>query len=407
MQPSDLRQRAEELVRKAGRDLSVMPVENVYRLVQELEVHQIELNLQNEELRKTQLELEVSRDEYFDLYDFAPTGYLTLEPSGIILNANLRTAMLLEMERASLIHTKLSYFIAPAETEAFSLHLQQVLADEATHTCELQMRKHRGTMFYARLESVGTRDAEGNKNQCRTALIDITERKQAEEDLRHSYEQLWVLTRELKEKEEKERKQFAGELHEEFGQSLTSLMLDLAWVSRRLSTMPSSSSRTAIQAKITSMVGLVDQTGDAVRRMASSIRPSVLDDLGLVAALEWLAQECQARSGIRSEVVLGPQVADKEIPEGQSTTLFRIAQELSTNVMRHSQASEMRISLSEEGEWLVLSVKDNGIGVAQSSIDHPKSFGILGIRERASLLGGECTIVGKPGKGTTATIRLP
>lgn len=184
-------------------------------------------------------------------------------------------------------------------------------------------------------------------------------------------------------------------------------MLDLAWVSRRLSTMPSSSSRTAIQAKITSMVGLVDQTGDAVRRMASSMRPRVLDDLGLVAALEWLVQECQARSGIRCEVVLGPRVADKEFPEAQSTTLFRIAQELSTNVMRHSQASEMRISLSEEGEWLVLSVKDNDIGVAQSSIDHPKSFGILGIRERASLLGGECTIVGKPGKGTTATIRLP
>ena len=233
------------------------------------------------------------------------------------------------------------------------------------------------------------------------------ERKQAEEDLREAYDRMRALSRAVKDTEEKERTQFARELHDEFGQCLTALKLDLAWVARRLRTMSASKSQPAILNKIESMSDLVDQTNQAVRRIAASMRPRVLDDLGLVAALEWQAQECQVRSGIQCEVVVGPHVAEKEIPEAQSTTMFRIAQELSTNVMRHAKASDMWISLNEEGKWLVLSVKDNGIGVTQSSIDYPKSFGILGIRERASLVGGECTIVGKLGEGTTATIRIP
>jgi PAS domain S-box-containing protein len=174
----DLRQRAEELLRTTQTDLADMPGEDVQRLVHELQVHQIELELQNEELREAQVELAESRDRYSDLYEFAPIGYLSLDRDGEIREANLTAATMLEVERGELPGAKVTAFVARESQDDFYLHRREVFSSEAKHVCEIGMRTAGGKLMAVRLECV----AYGPEDDrcCRTALIDVTERKEAE-----------------------------------------------------------------------------------------------------------------------------------------------------------------------------------------------------------------------------------
>ena len=183
--PQTLRARAEAMLRTTGTDIEAMAPEDVQRLVQELQIHQVELELQNEELREAQIALAESRDRYSDLYDFAPVGYLTLDHNGKILEANLTAAKMLGVERARLVGTKISKFVARDFQDQWFLHRQAVFSGETRHTCELNMLRADGTERVIRLESVAHPEPEAAAAEdgsamalvCRTALIDITERK--------------------------------------------------------------------------------------------------------------------------------------------------------------------------------------------------------------------------------------
>jgi signal transduction histidine kinase len=157
--------------------------------------------------------------------------------------------------------------------------------------------------------------------------------------------------------------------------------------------------------EITSMSKLVDTTIQMVREISTELRPGVLDDLGLTAAIEWQAQEFQTRMGIRCSFTSSLEniILDKE----RSTVIFRIFQEALTNVVRHANATRINVSLKEEADNLILEVRDNGEGIKESEISNAKSLGLLGMRERAILLGGEIKISGTPRKGTKVTVRIP
>ena len=182
-QATMLRQRAEGFLGKTSQDIGAMPVQDVQQLVHELQVYQIELEMQNEELRHTQQELETSRDRYSALYDFAPVGYLTLDRAGVIREANLTAARLLGTARGELLRQRLTDFIVPADQDTFYRHRQQVVATPTPQACELAMQRQDGTTFFVRLESLVELDRAGGAPQWRTALSDITERKRAEEAL--------------------------------------------------------------------------------------------------------------------------------------------------------------------------------------------------------------------------------
>ena len=156
-----------------------------------------------------------------------------------------------------------------------------------------------------------------------------------------------------------------------------------------------------LQGKMKSMSRLIDQTIQRVRKIATELRPGVLDDLGLPAAVEWQTQEFQSRTGIKCQLTLHPE--EMTLDPARSTAIFRIFQETLTNVARHADADRVKIRLVEEGGRLVLEVADNGKGITESQISNSKSLGILGIRERALLWGGEGKIEGVPRKGTTVT----
>jgi signal transduction histidine kinase len=157
--------------------------------------------------------------------------------------------------------------------------------------------------------------------------------------------------------------------------------------------------------KITAMLGLTDTTINTVKRIATELRPSVLDDLGLVAAIEWQARQFHDRTGI---IVHCDCVVDHvEVNQQQSTVLFRIFQEALTNVLRHARATQVDVTLAEESGALVLTIKDDGRGITENEKSGPSAIGLLGMRERAHLIGGEIDITGVAGDGTTVTVRLP
>ncbi len=213
-------------------------------------------------------------------------------------------------------------------------------------------------------------------------------------------DQLHALANYLQEMREAERTSIAREIHDEFGQALTALKIDLAWLSRRLP-----EGEPALRDKIRSMTGLVDDSIGLVRRIATELRPGLLDDLGLTAAIEWQAEEFNKRTGI--DVRLELPVEEPTLDRNLATAIFRIFQETLTNVIRHAGASQVWVTLKSTPQEITLTVRDDGSGIAPEEAISPKSLGLLGMRERASAWGGRLVFEGQPGRGTTVRLTLP
>lgn len=228
---------------------------------------------------------------------------------------------------------------------------------------------------------------------------DVTDRHLAKEQLLASREQLRALASRLEKVREEERTGIAREIHDELGQALTGLKMDIAWMKRRL---PRDQE---MMEQCTSIIERIDATMNTVRRIATELRPSVLDQLGLAAALEWQGQEFGARTGIA--VTMDLAIDGDAIDDDLGSAAFRILQESLTNVARHAGASCVRIRLRQTPAMLTLDVSDDGVGIASERLDGSASLGLVGMRERALACGGELSILGSPGRGTTVSLRVP
>jgi PAS domain S-box-containing protein len=230
---------------------------------------------------------------------------------------------------------------------------------------------------------------------------------QVQEELLLAHAKLRSKARQAQRAVEEERRRIARELHDEFGQALTGLKFDLAWFGRTLTRTPPPTGLEDLLNKVQSMSGSVDALLASIRATAGALRPAMLDDLGLVPALECLATTFQDRTGARCAIDVSLELSSIALPLETSATLFRIAQELLTNVMRHADASLVHMRLYQDGARVTLEVTDNGKGIAREKMATPFSFGLRGIQERASLLGGHFHIEGTPGIGTTAIASVP
>ena len=233
-------------------------------------------------------------------------------------------------------------------------------------------------------------------------ITDVTEYKQAQQALEQSRRQLSIHAEHLHVLLEGERAEIAREIHDELGQILSALKMDLFWLSRKV---PDDNDE--VIGKIQSMMLLIDSTIKTVERILVTLRPSMLDELGLTAAIEWLGEEFQSRTGIVCQAILEPAPESLITDEKISTALFRICQEALTNITRHARATRVQIVLRTLGDQIELKVSDNGVGITKQDIKKSNSFGILGIRERVNLLGGRMNIAGRKGKGTVLRVRIP
>ncbi len=225
-------------------------------------------------------------------------------------------------------------------------------------------------------------------------------RQRLQEERQRSFDQLRALAARLQNVREEERKKVAREIHDQLGQALTAIKLDLSSLVRGLP-----AGHGPLLEKGAPLLRLVDETIESVRRISTELRPGMLDDLGLAATVEWAAEEFASRTGTKCLLDLAAE--EIAVDSETATAVFRIFQETLTNVARHAHASEVKVRLAEENGDLTLEVHDNGRGIGEDELANASSLGILGMRERALLLGGTLTITGQPGKGTTVRIRIP
>ncbi len=227
--------------------------------------------------------------------------------------------------------------------------------------------------------------------------------KLAQFQVKNSREQLRRLSAHLQNAREEERTRIAREIHDELGQALTGLKMDISWINKKM--LVNENENEPFINKLKTMSNLVDATIKTVRKISSELRPGVLDYLGLSAAIEWQAQEFQNRTGIYCNIITLPK--DMELDQERSTAIFRIFQETLTNVTRHAEATQIDVRMEIQGNKLILMISDNGKGITDSEIKNTRSFGLLGMRERTHLLGGEFSIKGIPNLGTTVTVEIP
>jgi PAS domain S-box-containing protein len=231
-------------------------------------------------------------------------------------------------------------------------------------------------------------------------VTDITDRKLAEEQVIASREQLRELSRHLETVREEERSSIAREIHDELGQTLVTLKIYITWLLRRLST-----AEVTAPEQTKSIYGLIDSAINTVMRLSTELRPAALDDLGLVAAIEWQINEFKKWTELEYHFISVPKKITLE--RDTATALYRIAHEALTNVIRHALATRVDISLKKTARSLTLTVEDNGKGITDEKVNDPRAFGIVGMRERIHLLGGEVKIEGKAGGGTIVKVILP
>jgi PAS domain S-box-containing protein len=402
--------------------------------VHELQVHQEELEAQNEELRETQQLLEASRDRYADLYDFAPIGYATLDEKGHIREINLTGATILGRERSRLLGTLFSVAVARDDLSVFHGHLRQCQQGSGPVTTELTLVVRDRDPVPVQLHSVPILDLIGQTTMYRTAITDITERKQAEKVLRLAHDQLEDrvrertaelagavanLRKEISEREraeqalrelsvrllqtqDEERRRIARELHDSTGQKMAALAMNLSLIGKSAETLDARARKALAESQ-----ALLDGSSRDIRTLSYLLHPPLLDESGLAAAVHWFADGFTQRSGVQVKLEVPPDL--QRLPEEIEMALFRIVQECLTNTHRHSGSSTATIRLMAVQNHVQLEMQDAGKGLPKPRSDGyvaPLGVGITGMRERVKQLGGQMEME-SDSQGTRIRVILP
>jgi PAS domain S-box-containing protein len=333
------------------------------------------------------------------LFEQAPQAIVLMNVDRQIVRVNREFSRLFGYSAQEVMGRSLIGLIVPEE----SRHEAQRNLDLASHgqrvDVEFVRQRKDGSRLHVSATGVPV-SVPGRQIALYAIYRDITARKRAEEELQRSLEQSRELTARLQRIREEERARMAREIHDELGQALTAIKIDLS----SLVAARRADQQEELE-KAESILRLVDQTILSVRRIATELRPGILDDLGLVAAVEWAAEEFEARTGIKCRLDLPD--GDIAIDTDRTTAIFRIFQETLTNITRHAEATQVNVRLGREDGNIVLEVRDDGRGIAEEQLSTGGSLGILGMRERALLLGGELTIRGAPGRGTIVRVLIP
>jgi PAS domain S-box-containing protein len=354
--------------------------------------------------KKMEKALRDSEERYRDLYENAPDMYHSVNKEGIITECNETGARMLGYSKEEIIGRPLSDFFTEESKETHEKEFPALKDKKGHMDMETEFIRKDSTTFRASLNMSDEVDGDGELIKTKTIARDLTERMRVEE-LKKSQEQLRSLSAYLESAREEEKKRIARQIHDELGHALTTLSLDLSWLNNRLSNDIESPDIDSIKTRTQAMFDLIDSTVQTVQRISSELTPGVLDHLGLAEAVKWQVDKFRNRTGIKYDVIINPE--NIKLDQKSSITVFRIFQEALTNIVRHSEATEVKVLLKEADERLTLEVEDSGKGIQAEHIASPESVGLIGIRERARILGGRVRISGSPGKGTTVKVVIP
>jgi two-component system cell cycle sensor histidine kinase/response regulator CckA len=433
-----LRGRAEEALRGQPLDLAVLSPEEVRRLIHELRVHQIELELQNEELRRAQRELEVSREKYFDLYDLAPVGYITLSGQGLILEANLTAATMLGMERGSLVKQPLTRFIAREDQDVYYFLRQQLFETQALQVCETRMVRKDGSRFWAWIEATMGQDSEGDGPVCRATMSDITERKLAERVLLESNRRLEETLAELKATQQqalqRERLAAVGQLAAGIAHDFNNIMAVIVLYTAMA--LQTSDLPPEIRQRLETIAQQSRRATDLVQRILDFGRRSVLQRRPTDLVL-FLKEQVKFLTRILSETIRIEVVhrSGEYIVNADPTRMQQVIMNLALNArdampeggrllfgldrLRIEVGQKVPLPEMEAGEWVQVTVSDSGTGIPPdvlpyifepffttkfsegSGLGLAQVFGIVKQHE------GHIDVSTQVGEGTTFALYLP
>jgi PAS domain S-box-containing protein len=443
--------RADERRPKTAAARSGLPTSHdAQRMVHELQVHQIELEMQNAELRRTRSDVEAALEKYTDLYDFAPVGFFSIDEAGVIQDANLTGAGLLGIERSRLINRRLQSFVAADSRSTWVAFLKRVFSSAEKQSCEvLILNNQRDVPFWAGLQATAADATEDGLRWCRVALEDIGARKHAEEaqrrietlavtnqelkseilrrqvvetalknseqnqaqllaQSRHLQDQLRRLSHQVLDAQEEERKRISRELHDDIAQTLTAILVHLMVLKPQASANPKALGSKDVKRTVARIEGLVRDSVNIVRRFARALRPALLD-LGLTPALQSFIKDFVERTKLQVE--LTPSAGLEELNGAQRTALYRVVQQALANVAQHAHARRVTVRISRVGEIVDAEIHDDGksfdVKRALSVTTRNARLGLIGMRERVEMLGGVFSVESAPGQGTTISARVP
>jgi PAS domain S-box-containing protein len=338
-----------------------------------------------------------------DLIESAMDAIISVDESQRIVLYNPAAEKVFLRPRAAVIGQRLNMLIPERFRAAHQEHIGEFARTGATSRRMGDPRVLHGLRANGEefpIEASISQHSENGRRLFTVILRDVTGRVRAEEALRKSREELRELALVSDSVREQEKSRIARELHDELGQALTALKMDVTWLRGHV---PAGDE--PLSGKLDDIEALLDGTVAATRRISADLRPLVLDDLGLGPAVEWLVQKFTERNGIPCELELG--APDLELRDPHASAVFRILQESLTNAARHARASRVEVSINVDREAVELSVRDDGRGFSPDDPRKPGSYGLMGLRERAYLLGGEVSIASEPSRGTTIAVRIP
>ncbi len=359
-----------------------------------------EAQLEITERKLTEEALRVTKEKFRLLFEHVPVGIYQGTPSGRLFTVNLALVDMLGYDAADEMRGDNRVKELYLDPKAWEFFVRELESKNELRNIEVTLKCKDGTPITA-LENVNAvRYEDGGVRYYEGMFLDITERKEAEEEVARSREQLRNLSFHLQRIREEERRAIAREIHDELGQELTAMKMDLSWLNNKLP-----KDLQLLGDRVNGMTELANSMIQTVKRITSKLRPAVLDDLGVAAALEWEIGEFQKRTGYSCELLVEPE--EFELDPGRSTAVYRIFQEGLTNIVRHAQATSVTARLTAGPEALEMTIRDDGTGITKEQLESQESFGLIGIRERAKQYGGEALITGTAGEGTIITVKLP
>jgi len=446
---AELRHRAEQKLgastkKKKEKNPNVRSIADTQRVLHELQVHQIELEMQNSELQEARDRMETLADKYSDLYDFAPIGYFSLDEHGSILDANLTGAVMLGAERSRLAERRFQRFVAPLSRPDFLAFLQKVFAGPGKQVCEVAILNEDNVAFWVNLQAMPAVSLSGPQKWCRLAVLDITALKRADEaqqrvnaltatnwemrleiarrqsvetalkkgeqhqrelleQSRHLQAQLRSLSHQVLAAQEDERKRISRELHDEIVQALVGINVHLGTLIHVADVNPKALKRTIARTQ-----RLVRNSVNIVHRFARNLRPTMLDDLGFIPALHSYLKEFSKRTKVRVNFTATAEI--ENLAGDRRTVIYRVAQSALTNIAQHARATQVNVNVEKLKDAMRMEIHDNGkafdVGKVLFAKRHTR-LGLIGMRERVEMIGGSFSVTSSPGKGTTVRADIP